>query len=441
MSGINAHGLFSSNSDASEFQLKVVLEPTAASRCWPITKAHPFLNRTISTDSAQTRFMCRLNHPSSAFLRYHTVHDKVLMPATAFLETMHAAATSTLLLEGSEAVLCGTAIMAPFVLKEEADAYMECTLSLATGTISISSSSASHVSAAVHAGLHDAVDANAAAVFLPGAHSLLNLPTNPRKSLVATLSSSSALQAPDFIIQPALADATLHLGAIVNTFSLVPVGLKTYVARSASLLQSGDVGNWAVAELPRAVANADADQFECSHTLVAAATVAMHCGDLQSKAIRKVKVPKIVEQQQQQQHFTYSIDWQIDAVVDKTTSTPTNVDSCASWRVPSQGALMYPTDTSVPGEFVAINVASLQAFGGQRQSASAVSKNLSKTDAMMAAFVKVAAIENPDLSYSHSTEDAAGEGGSSAVVTQNDAFGVKISSGSVSRPKMLRISM
>ena len=450
MSGINAHGLFSSGNrnDSHLANSKAGLTCWNHERCWPVPRPHPLLTKAyIKNTSGNTsvELACSIDSAVAGFLMHHAVHDKILMPATAFLEVLQATSYTFQSNEACIPALLGVSIMSPLILAKGASSNVTCTFNAAENLLEIVSSvSKRHIQA--HIGLCISEQKNSNRCHRARSdQAVLGAMVNKEENCAATLTSFLAYDrvenAASFHAHPALADAALHLGALATPdISLIPVGIHSAVAVAKSSSMLCPLAG--VAGLPRALPQGP-NGFSCDHQIVDAPGEAqMSCSGVESKTV-KVK-PTInnalgVNDAVESEEMLYKMDLQAFM-----NSTPIHLEdniiigSQSQWRLDG-GLSIYPSESRTGAEYTAANLALLQPSLLARLGAASTSASRSLNKEIMGALVKVAAIEAPDLAFSHTGVSSMLPGGvNEATSAENDAFGLEIRGGYVVKPSLLR---
>jgi NADPH:quinone reductase-like Zn-dependent oxidoreductase len=436
MSGINAHGLFSSGN---------TLDTTTSiemhwnrERCWPVSQAHPLLVRVLPHRMDGNRVVeldCSVASARNGFLMHHVVHDKVLMPATAFLEILHATCYTFRCIETYQPTLLDVTIKSPLVL-EGASLKVSCSFSAARNVLEIVSSSSSnkqHISAHVGVSILEKTLYTKQPIF--GLSLLLAIVFRKEEDYPEKLNSFLACDQVEhqgsFHAHPALADAALHLGALAApSISLVPVAIKASVSVERSF------ATWplaAMAGLPVALQQKQTT-FSCDHHLVTAAGyLSMCCNGVESKQMQKKSSLTAVESSQEE--MLYSIDWQASK---QSRHSLESSSATSQWKLDG-GVAIYPAELRSAMEFTAANIALMQPTSHSRMGAASTSASTSFNKDIMGAIVKVAAIEAPDLTWSHtSLSELLPASVLQATPLDNDAFGEQICGGYVFKPSLLR---
>ena len=279
LSGVNAHLLLTTSSAAAP-QPQPQQQPTLPwqrQRFWPLPLLSAVLSAHLPSPAGGDRTVRLAAQPRSsqalAFLWDHRVQSRVLLPGTAMFELAAAAAAALagdgLLPAAAQPTLAALSIISPKVLSaptaggnidgsQQAAAadVLLCEADTATGQVRVASAAQGSGSAAAPVHLKaDIVLAAAAAT--PSAEYLGQPMANTASTLqqaVGTLSSQGSGSsrgaghmlaqpqlpaatadghAESFIMHPAVADATLHLGAVhvaagSSRVSRVPVGVAAY---------------------------------------------------------------------------------------------------------------------------------------------------------------------------------------------------------------------
>lgn len=103
---------------------------------------HPLL-REVAVSLLSVTFACALDHPSNSFLWQHVVGGQPLLPATAYLEAMHAALGSA----GQAAILQDVAFKRPVLLDADNARLLQVRLQVDSGALEVACGSAVHATA------------------------------------------------------------------------------------------------------------------------------------------------------------------------------------------------------------------------------------------------------------------------------------------------------
>lgn len=283
LSGVNAHLLLTTATAATPQPQQQTTLPWQRQRFWPLPLLSAILSAHLPSPAGGDRTVQLAAQPRSsqalAFLWDHRVQGRVLLPSTAMFE-LAAAATAALAGDGSlpaaaEATLAALSIVSPKVLSalaagSKADgtqpaATVDVLLVEAdspTGQVRVLSSPPGSGSAAAPVHLKaNIVLATAAAMASAGDARQPTADTVPQLlQTVARLrqgysssrgtgdtvaqsqlpAATAARHAESFIMHPAVADATLHLGAVhmaagSSRVSRVPVGVAAYSCGASSV--------------------------------------------------------------------------------------------------------------------------------------------------------------------------------------------------------------
>lgn len=140
--GTNAHALLCAPTQARHHQVQQELR-------WNhqdvnvAPPRHPLVSGTFMSASTAT-FACALEHPCNAFLWQHVVGGRALLPATAYLEMLHAALTML----GSKGVLQDVAFKRPYLL-DDARKGLHVRVQVDSGEMEVVCGSAVHATARV----------------------------------------------------------------------------------------------------------------------------------------------------------------------------------------------------------------------------------------------------------------------------------------------------
>jgi NADPH:quinone reductase-like Zn-dependent oxidoreductase len=453
MSGINAHGLFSSgnNDNLMNDSTKPFLYWNKE-RCWPVPQAHPLLRKLCFQRTDGNRIMeldCSVDNAAAGFLMHHVVHDKILLPATAFLEILHATCYTFRGNESSKPTLLGVSIISPLIMAAITNSKVSCSFNAAEDLLEITSSTSNrHIAATVGVAISKNKKlGNDSFSNLSVLGKLLLEKSSYSCSYPAKLTSFLACDlvenAATFHAHPALADAALHLGALATpSISLVPVGIQASIACALDAKSSTTSQFAGVAGLPRALPQVQ-NGYTCDHQLVGAdAFAAMCCHGVESKQMHTktgaTKAQSLAAKEFEE--MLYNVNWQAFQQSGADSRNLKKLPFAASSQWELDGVFsFYPAELRNCTEFTAANIALLQPSLESRWSAASTSAAASLNKDIMGALVKVAAIEAPDLAFSHTAlSELLAETTKQATSLENDAFGEQICGGYVIKPSLLR---
>jgi len=418
--------------------------------CWPVPEAHPMLRKVFikkTNGNCIIGLDCDVDSAMAGFMMHHVVHDKILMPATAFLEILHATCYTFKFNETYTPSLVDVGILSPLVLAGKSS-KVSCTFNALENLLEITSSPSNrHIAA--HCGR-----ANSVEKLLKGnkasKQSLFAVQIFGKENFSAKLTSFLACDEvkheASFHAHPALADAALHLGASATPqISLVPVVIQASVARSLDKTSSSSP--WSLvglAGLPVPLSQVH-NGFSCDHQLTRSnRDFEMFCNGVESKPIKMKTLSggqALVAKGSQE--MLYKIDWQAS---DKSTISCKNLVNDLSYEWNSQwrldnGVSVCPAEFENAVEFTSANIAMLQPSIASRLGAASNSASAFLNKDIMGALVKVAAIEAPDLTWSHAAlSNLLPRGIKHDTTLVNDAFGEHICGGYVIKPSLRRES-
>jgi NADPH:quinone reductase-like Zn-dependent oxidoreductase len=446
MSGINAHGLFS----PCNILMVRSTEPYQywnRELCWPVPEAHPLLRRVFITKTNVNSIIeldCDVDSAMAGFMMHHVVHDKILMPATAFLEILHATCYTFRFNETYKPTLVDVSILSPLVL-EGRSSKVSCTFNAAENLLEIMSSpSNEHIAArSMRSNSEEKPLGNKASK-----QSLFAAQVFGKEKISAKLTSFLACDKVEyeasFHVHPALADAALHLGALAAPqISLVPVLIQASIANSLDRTSSSSpLSLTGLACLPVPLSQVR-NGFSCDHQLIPAdGDAAMCCSGVESKPIKMKTLSgghAVVAKESRE--MLYKIDWQAShqsTVSCNNLENDLSFKSNSRWRL-DNGVSVYPAELKSAIEFTSANIALLQPNIASRLGAASTSASASLNKNIMGALVKVAAIEAPDLTWSHAAlSKLLPRGVNQETTPVNDAFGEQICGGYVVKPSLLR---
>lgn len=500
MSGVNAHLLLAAEGEAAHMDapLGVVL-PWQRQRHWPAPAPHPLLlNFSASLGGGkgtapQVAFSGSLGLARLALLQDHVACGTPTLPTTCLIELLLAAAAalnSSNDALGLQPSLARVAVGTPKLLPAGDD--MLCTLQLGSGQAEVTSSGGGRHLAASLAGARQtaAVAEHSSGASAP--HHLvqllrLRLPDMQQASPQAVLgqleSGSSAHSGCGWLLQPAAADTTLvHLAAVGSSSALS-------IASSSAILPTADLGAssskaWCFSlgsALPGSLAwHSARAQPTCSSSSSNFAVSGLHLqplvpGQQAGTAVASADASGA-------DSLSYRIQWQAAEVLHEhtpssSTTSCSQVSVCGSGLrlslataaaagatcglgsslatakrislMPAQGSTIGSTAVAAGG------IEMLQralATGGSATtvqvegcfaaaSLAASPRDCSSSSAMLAALMKVAAVEQPDRCWAAVLGDSqrpAGRGFSSATQLAADQHGVQLGAGLLGLPLMLR---
>jgi acyl transferase domain-containing protein len=282
LSGVNAHLLLTTATTAAPQPQQRASLPWQRQRFWPLPLLSAVLSAHLPSPDGGDRTVRLAAQPHNsqalAFLWDHRVQGRVLLPGTAMFE-LAAAAAAALSGDGSlpaaaRPTLAALSIVSPKVLSaltgggkvdssQQAAAadVLLCEADTATGQVRVGSAPQGSSSAAAPVHLKaDTVSAIPAAMAAAGnQRQALASTASPLRQAVGSFSSkgsgstrsaghtlaqpqlpapTAASHAESFLMHPAVADATLHLGAVhvaagSSRVSRVPVGVAAYSCRAS----------------------------------------------------------------------------------------------------------------------------------------------------------------------------------------------------------------
>jgi len=450
MSGVNAHAIFSSHKDMNLEAHLARPAPWSHMRCWPCPAPHPLLSLMVSHPrSSIVEYVCRLGQPALGFLMDHEVSGQVLVPATAFMDLMRGALrcvqhhSSALLLN----VSISTAKVLPGVLK---NGDLVCTLDTVVGTVAVvtpegSGSATSHVAASVSsvqrpAHLDDDYLNTAhtrhmnAHVVLPWDRSRPVAHRIPARRVKTAQLYRSRQEGGGYVVHPAAADATLHLGAVGQKATAIPVGIQAAIANLGS-----DAERYALAEVPHHAPNDSMTLLSDSRMGESMTNVGLISRIIQRPAAKKKPLAeRCIDWQSsdlqmalaagvRQQGQGHNVQAMVGAASTTIYEAPEYIAAGALLTV-LQGSFTQPTP---PGMNVhaPVGVHHGGPAGGSVYVASAVS----------AAMMKSAAVEERDGAWSVVQSHTAAPG-NTLVGVHSDQHGALVAGGVVSRPQLLHCS-
>ena len=517
MSGVNAHMLLSVPARLADRALPQRLRlPWQRQRHWPLPSPHALLARclpigddSVGQPGAAVLFACELSSCRAAFLHDHCVSGRRLVPATALLELILAAGAA-LREDSAQSLpsLAGVAIQAHKLLSGAGPAgLLRCRVGTRTGAAELASADGTaHVRASFVA-MESGGPAPAALAGSPSTLPMLGLRRAAEQAAgparwynFARLAASAADEAA-WLAHPAAADAALHLSAVkvtglTDSASRVPVGMAAVRAAPASRPGLGRQ-QWSASELPRLADSGGA--AECSVRATLALGGCFTAAGLNARPLPAQKAAANagkLTQQQEQQRFTYSIQWQAAAAATLSPSAgrapwvhargaglsltaPGQLHGgAASWAEALGGArtLCLLPDLGCRGGGVAavaaaaggvellqrilacgrgggvhavgMDVATLPAAHG----GSGSSTRTAASSAILAALVRVAAVEEPERGWGAASVCAQHPGfsahyatlvavGSAGAAAGNGAHGAHCDGGTLSLPVLLRQPM
>lgn len=491
MSGVNAHMLLSATEGSSDAAGAQPM-PWQRQRHWPAPAPHPLL-QLASMAGSTAQFSCSFVGGASAFLRDHCISGRLLVPATAFFELLLAAVRSAVddsTKQQLQPSLAGVAIQAPKILTQAAAAAsdaVQVTLQLSSGAAEVLSADGTcHVRGSVCAAsaapaVHEATPSGSSGSARQLVVSSLASSTTVCRVNFAAISSAAACPSGGgWHAQPAASDAALHLAAVKvaglgDGPSRVPIAV---AAVAAAVAASGGKQQWSSSELPVVAADKSA---LCTIRAQLAGSCFSACG-LHSKPLPSQKAATAVVDAAadaktfEQRNFIYAIQWQ--------ASAEAAAAECAGSLLPtaSGGSLCLLTDAAAAaaastGMSAALSSARQLAIAtGRRSSASSfaaaaasiemlqrilaadgaaavhalvtaaapspAAANVSTASAVLAAALKVAAVENPGRQWALLATDCQQQQSSGSLSAGSaDQHGALLSAGAMCQPKLLRQPM
>ena len=462
MSGINAHVLLKSRDDSSSNVKNIsIISPVECpwqlQRHFPLPTPNHLLHQVGHVvDKKMATFQCLLS--SSRIFFDHQVGDRVLVPATAFIEMSLAAvrsSASVAVLPGVDnKVLTKLTIHAPKVLSGDKrvsdDDTLQCSIDKDGKLVIHSHNGAVHITCHVGScqvtAVVESLPSYDDATSMTHLKAALLLLLNPRAASiprhnVATIAPSS--KQGDWIWGPEAADAALHLGAVKDGSSShkqqpasIPVGITTVHTSLSSIIAN----SYAVAEIP--VATRKNEFANDTHGLVNGHRMNIH--QLISKSIGQQAVTEEVVDVKHTQ-LTYAIEWQTSDVVvehgeivsggggkEKKNSivlASSNGDSVDQYSV-NEGT----------GEMVVTTALAAMQLNSLLTAINTTHTTHHRSNAAGALF-KVAAVESPSFHWSamqSSQFQAQSEDTTTAsLIADADQHGASIVGGAISRPKFI----
>ena len=325
MSGVNAH-LLLGPADGWEASLaSAAASPLSWQRqlCWPAPTPHSLLQLAHSAAACGVAtFTCSLEGATSAFLRDHRISGRLLLPATASLELILAASAASLQSGPRQRVgLAAVALQSAKLLQQHrvsgADAVV-CGLQLLAGTAEVASpDGTTHVSCGFAPLSLPVLRQPAGSA--PSAVSIA-LPANPvavERSSCAMLGGSTPA-GDGWLAYPAAADAALHLSAVPATSQdassgRIPVSVATV---QASPRRAGSPEQWTCSQLPLVSADKLAT---CSINASLAGGSSFNACSLRAKLLpgggkaSAASATAADSKAFEQQNFAYKLQWQAAA--------------------------------------------------------------------------------------------------------------------------------
>lgn len=418
MSGINAHGLFRLGLQPGLHNTapNTKLLDMAKNRSWLLPPVHPCVDRfTAIPRDPEVEFSCAVYTPPSAFFRDHIIHKRALMPASGFIEVVHAVAIS-LLSTTAHIVpfLVGNVSISAALILSPTSGPLHCKLVPSTSSVLVSSYEGTHVSASycsvtMHKKLHgskkNSFENRANIAF---SHVIVsNSQIYPKEGISKTFASIQPTFATDFVMDPANVDASLHLGAITAT-SLVPCSIEAVIhSRPGESIDSHEPIH-GIAGHPE-VAESEPSCYRSDHYMLAPRQETVHYCGLLSKSLISKSLHEPGNYEKNNSKLLYSIDWEMNfpSDVSQLLVRGTSNESI-SWKLLENMRFeAFPSPTTSAVEFGASNIALLQNVGRSPSKANVVScTEVAQANSIISALVKVAAIESPDSQWSHTIYDS-----------------------------------
>lgn len=506
MSGVNAHMLLAPPTIAPTAMPGNSVLDWNAQRLWPLPPPHPLLAFVRSSGGPmepEACFSASLGSGAAAsFLRDHVVGGRALLPATAFIELLLAAAGLACEDDsagGRHLGLAFTAISAPKLLSAGPGDVLQMAVSLRTGAVEAASpDGTAHISSevckvgggagtsrqpAVAAGSHalQAILAVYATSALP-----VQLPHANFAALAIALDSCGTVGS--WRADPATADAALHLSAVkvarlTDTASRVPVAVQAVLAvpPNPTATPGPQPQCWSASELPRVAPDRSA---HCSIRAWLSASARLTVGGLHAKPLPALKSvstsagEELDAKANEQQHFTYVTEWQTIATIAATAPTSFGVETlavCGDVQAITLGGQAVAAigvagmlagaeslrisaaslDTTNPVGAAAAGVELLQRLlaGGSKASVEAVVGSAAEAEpgrpspmslgCILASLMKVAAVENPSEQWGVVRADirAPSQGRRPSSMPAADRHGVELCAGALLTPRLLRLPM
>ena len=476
---------------------------------WPAPAPHPLLLHCTLAAAANSSSPGKTAHFAASFagagaavLRDHRVGGRLLVPATAFFELLLAAA-GTARDDGMQQLLApslaAAAIQAPKILGQQAAAEADAatiTLQLGSGAAEVASTDGTvHVRCSV-ATLPvaplvpgSASPQPAVLAVLVGTRAASAAPPARRFNFARLDGGSGVAAGSGWRAHPSPTDAALHLSAVrvaglTDEASRVPVAVAA-VAASAPATAGACSQQWAASELPTAAADGSA---LCSIRARLAGGAAFTAASLHAKPLpgggkKAAAVDAAAEAKAfEQRNFTYQVEWQAAGAAALAPAGGANQAVIAHGgglrlRADAAAATAAAASGDLSAALAAASQLSLQPAGGKSANGAALAgrgiellqrvlaaggapavQALTSSEggspaaakagtgsAILAALLKVAAVENPAQQWAALAADgqapqplraALGLAGAGA-----DQHGARATAGALCRPQMQRHAM
>lgn len=459
-----------------------------------------------SAVGSTARYSCSFVGTSSAFLRDHCIGGRLLVPASAFFELLAAAAATARddsLQQRLAPSLAAVAIQAPKILSQQptaaADAAqpdaVQVVLHLASGAAEVASADGTvHVRSGVAAMPVAPVELSSTAGQPTVMHALVSLQlvrSSGQPSCFynfAQLSSgSSSSGGSGWLAHPAPADASLHLSAVkvaglTDDKSRVPVAVASVAASAPT--GTADCQKWAASELP--IVAADNSAICCIRSQLAGGArftaAGLHAKPLpgNNKAVAAAVDAAADVKAFEQSNFTYEIEWQAAAAAPVPVASGSQVvlASGSGLRLlADDAAAAAAADGGLPAGLAVACQLSIMPAGGSRISSTAVAAGgiellqrvlsaggaaavqaltaaassspaegqAGVSSAILAALLKVAAVENPSRRWATLSADRQEVQPTQASLslqdTGADQHGAQTAAGTLRQPELMRHAM
>ena len=320
MSGVNGHALMVMEGGENVPPVSSLSLLWRRQRAWAGPRPSALLPRARVGPDETVSFTVALTSPAATYLHDHVVRGRALLPATAMLEVMTAAASG--LCGGGTVVVAGAAIGTPRLLG--AGGSLTVTVGLDDGRVKLASDGGG-----VHVTAMAAVASSVKSVAPPRRAALALCRAAPPlpPSLLARLASPLVDTTPGgYAAHPAPADAALHLGALRGV--RVPVAVAAHSASAARCRPSTHAG-WAVSTPPT---------IHTDGKVVSSAVWTGERGVVAATAgITAAPLPDGGAADQAAADYVYETEWVADEVVaGGDAAATTNRRLLASWSTPAR---------------------------------------------------------------------------------------------------------